>query len=411
MKIVYLTWGETPRSYGVFGSQVIGQFVETNRASAKDEFYFISGLPLVHSGLVREKFSYDTELRKVKEKLAEISFSVVPIFAPQNFVNSSKATFPFMHFFSDNLLARKLKKINPDVVHCRSYHAAYAAIKAKEKQNLSYKIVFDARGIWPEEVALKKGYSNSNDNYIFLKSIEKEILEKSNVTIAVSDTMKDRFRQLGAKEVKCIYLSANTEKLRNTRRILTEGNAVVFTYVGALSENTWHSTTELHKLYTKIREQLPKTKLLIATTSSHQNILNIFSNIPNEELELTSFKDVSELKNIYSRSDYGLMSYFNPKTSKDMELSNMVLAVKIVEYLAGGLPIIVNKTCGGAAYLVDKYQLGITYDPNSFSEITKEKMTKFINDNKSEDRSSIAKQLFDYETNAVKYRQVYESLV
>jgi hypothetical protein len=54
MKVVYLTWVETHRSYGVFGSQVIGQFVETQKLSPNDEFHFISAVPIIHSGLLRE---------------------------------------------------------------------------------------------------------------------------------------------------------------------------------------------------------------------------------------------------------------------------------------------------------------------------------------------------------------------
>ena len=35
MKVVYLTWGETPRNYGVFGSQAIRQFIETQKLLPK----------------------------------------------------------------------------------------------------------------------------------------------------------------------------------------------------------------------------------------------------------------------------------------------------------------------------------------------------------------------------------------
>ena len=44
MKVIYLTWGETPRSYGVFGSQVIRQFVETSKLLPEHKFYMICGL-------------------------------------------------------------------------------------------------------------------------------------------------------------------------------------------------------------------------------------------------------------------------------------------------------------------------------------------------------------------------------
>lgn len=413
MKVVYLTWGETPRSYGVFGSQVLGQFSNTKKyAKEEDEFYFISGLPLVHSGLVRERLAYKEEIQKVKKRLGDISFSIIPIFAPQNFVNSSKATFPFMHYFSNGLLAKKLKEINPDVVHCRSYHAAYAAIKAKQKQNFSYKIIFDARGMWPEEVAIRKNDLNSLD-YLYRKSIETFILQHVDITIAVSDTMKTGLEKAGASKVETIYLSADTELLNpNSININTmiDNTAVVFTYVGALSESTWHSPKELHRLYSQLRKKVTNPKLIIATTSDHNEIKKIFSDIPSSEIEYTSFKGIEELKKIFEKTTFGVMSYFNPVSEIDKELSNMVLAVKIAEYISGGLPVIVNKTCGGAATLIEKFGAGITYNPNTFEEITEENLQKYINDGRGAERSLLAKELFDYQTNAAKYYEIYTLL-
>ncbi|NRB64995.1 MAG: hypothetical protein HRU40_18570, partial [Saprospiraceae bacterium] len=161
MKIMYLTWGETPRSYGVFNSQVISQFIETKKIMEDDEFYFLSALPIIHSGLIREKTSYfSTEFKAVKNRLnkAKVEFAAIPIYAPQNFVTSAKNTFKFMHFGALKHFLKILNKVQPDVIHCRSYHAAFAAINAREKYGLFYKVIFDVRGLWPEEVALKKGW-------------------------------------------------------------------------------------------------------------------------------------------------------------------------------------------------------------------------------------------------------------
>src|SRR5690606_20724497 len=99
MKVVYLTWGETPRSYGVFGSQVIGQFVETQKCTQDDDFHFVSGVPIIHSGLIREKWNYRKEIDNIKLRLGKIPFIKIPIFVPQNFVNSSKRSFGLMHLF------------------------------------------------------------------------------------------------------------------------------------------------------------------------------------------------------------------------------------------------------------------------------------------------------------------------
>lgn len=408
MKIVYLTWGETPRSYGVFGSQVIGQFVETQKALQGAEFYFISGLPIIHSGLVREKWNYKKEISRIKEFLGNIPFVMLPIFAPQNFVNSSKITFKLMHLISNKLLKKKLFKIKPNVVHCRSYHAAYAALKVREQYNLNYKIVFDGRGLYPEEIALKKNYTKENESFIFLKEIEKELLAKCDVSVAVSDTMKQHYNNLEAKRTECVYLSSSTKKLRNDK--IENSKIINFGYVGALSDDTWHKPKELLDLYAHLRIE-NNTKLTIVTTSNHELIRNYFSVFPNEEIYITSTKTTEELKEVLKTFDFGLMSYFVPQNGLEKTLACMVLAVKTVEYIAAGLPVIVNKYCGGAAAIIEKYNLGISYDPQTFKEVNYEAIYKFVNDSKQNERSNLAEKLFDYNVNAKKYSEIYKSLM
>lgn len=409
MKICYLTWGETPRSYGVFGSQVIGQFMATKKQMPESEFYFISGIPLIHSGFVREKLKYGREIDEIKKKLDNVKFILTPIFAPQNFVNSSKSTFGFMHYGAHRILKNHFQKINPDIVHCRSYHAAWAALKVRTRYNFNYKIIFDARGLWPEEISLKKEFSEESKNYKFLKSIESELLCKCDFIIGVSDTMVQHYKELGAKNVECVYLSADIAKLKNI--IVKENREYIhFGYIGGLADNTWHKPLELLSLYKEIRKEVKNSKLFIITTSNHNDIRNIFSEISEDELVLTSTKTVDELKLVLNNLDFGLMSYFKPLNKRDILLANMVLAVKTAEYIAAGLPMIVNKMCGGASSIIDKYNMGISYDPNSFEEINENNITSFVKDGKNIERSDIAEKLFDYKSNALKYKSLYDRL-
>ena len=411
MKIAYLTWGETPRSYGVFGSQVLGQFIETKKEMPNDEFYFISAVPIIHSGLVREKLAYSKELKKIRKKLGIIKFLWIPIYTTQNFVNSNKLTFKLMHIIAHWYLKNHLKNIKPDIVHCRSYHAAWAALKVKEKYEFDYKIVFDGRGLWPEEIALKQNFSQDGKDYLFLKSIEKELLQKSDVCVAVSDTMMKHYEQLSARKIECIYLSASTDKLAPTTFTEKQKDEIIsFCYVGALSEDTWHQPAQLLSLYHHVRSIVQKTRLIIVTTSNHDAIQEYFREIPENEITLTSIKSVEELKSILEKADFGILSYFVPSTIREELLGSMVLAVKTAEYLAAGLPVLVNDACGGAAHIVNKNQLGIAYNPSTFSELTQESIQIFLSKDKNQ-ISNTAKSLFDYQNNAMKYAEIYRNTV
>ncbi|MCG3737693.1 glycosyltransferase [Vibrio cincinnatiensis] len=411
MKIVYLTWGETPRAYGVFGSQVLGQFAKTAKLSPADEFHFISAVPIVHSGIIREKWRYFTELKRVKNRLESVAFHWLPIMAFQNFVNSSEATFNLMHGVSHWFLKKTLIKLAPDIVHCRSYHAAWAALKVRKKYGLNFKIIFDGRGLWPEEIALKKGWSKDTSDYLFLKSIESKLLKECDCSISVSNTMHDHYLNLGAKNDHIVYLSVDTHQLKVEKNEFEVSDVVRFCYVGALSEGTWHKPQLLVELYRKLRLLFPKTQLTIVTTSDFLVLKKAFSEFPAQEVIMTSTKTRAELKQIFVKQDFGLMTYFLPETDKQILLGDMVLAVKTAEYFVAGLPMICNKYCGGASIIINSNGLGVTYSPENIDTLTSEDLLPYLNMTIREKCQGFALNNFDYEVNAKKYLRLYKELL
>lgn len=412
MKVLYLTWGETPRNYGIFRSQVINQFAAGKRKNPAWQFYFISAIPLVHSGLIREKLGYAKELKRVIASLNNIAFKWIPIYAPQNFVNSNPITFYLFHFGAEFHLAQNIRTITPDIVHCRSYHAAWAAIQVREKYMLPYKVIFDARGLWCEEIALKKGYSSASTAYRFLKNIETVIVEKSDSIISVSIPMKRHFESLGARHVKNIYLSAPTRQLANScQRQQKQPMQTVLCYVGALSRNTWHEPKYLVELYLKFRQEVDNPKLLIVTTSNSASYTSELASIPTQEVEIVSAKDINELKCYLDMADFGALSYFIPNSEMQMRLADTILAVKTVEYLSAGLPVLVNRYCGGARDIVEEFGLGISYSPETLVEINRTALDLLLDDETIQKARRLSQELFDYDSNATRYSNLYQSLM
>lgn len=295
------------------------------------------------------------------------------------------------------------------MVHCRSYHAAWAAVQIKLKHNFKFKIVFDPRGLFPEEVALKKNYSEVNEDYKYLKKIEEEIISNIDVLIAVSDTMANYYKRLGVDKVKTIYLSSDVSLLKPSNLNSTK-QELNFIYVGALSNSTWHKITELKYLMIHILNKVPESNFTIVTTSNHKEIIKEFNDFPIDKLHLTSTKNLNELKPLLQKANFGLMSYFTPKTQREIVLSDMVMAVKTAEYFAAGLPLILNKYCGGASHIVNENNIGIAYTPSEFKEITKSKIVSLTNSSKKNEISNLAEELFDYSSNANRYKQVYIDL-
>lgn len=410
MKIIYLTWGETPRSYGVFGSQVINQFVSNCKLNKDCECHLISAVPLIHSGFVREKVGYFDEIKKIKSLLGNISFSWIPIYATQNFINSNRFTFKLMHGLSHLHLLSKIKEIKPDIIHCRSYHAAWAAIRVRDKYNLDYKVVFDGRDLWPEEMALKQGFNEQSLDYKYLKNIEKFILEKADCSVSVSQKMHEHYVGLGAKKDVCIYLSADVKKLSQglISKSSSKNGCVNFCYLGALSDSTWHKTTELAKLYTHLKRVMPNSKLTIITTSNYGEINAIFKKYNLTDYVLKTTHTVAELQVLLSEQDFGLMSYFVPGNNLQKKLGSILLSIKAVEYFSAGMPMICNAYCGEVAQLIENHKLGVSYAPENLERLSAKDFIPLLSSNERAKCRSFAMDNFDYEVNTKKYYMLYK---
>lgn len=410
---MYLTWGETPRASGVFGSQAIEQFVANGKAMPNSSFFFASAVPLLHSGLVRERSAYSREKEEVKRRLGDIPFFWLPIYAPQTLVFSGRHSFPLMHLGARWHLMRLINRIEPDVIHCRSYHAAYAALKVREKLEKKFKVVFDARGIWSAEVALKNNLSEASKNFDFLRQLEKWIVQESDAVISVSPQMRRYFEAIGCKKSECIFLSAPVEKLSRLdvqTQTKEESGELAVVYLGTLGVQTWHKPSELIALYKHILSLSMRVKLKIITMSSHEAISSELEAHGIRGVEIISTKTMSELGDALANMEIGVLSYFKPRTKNEKLLSSVVMAVKTAEYLSAGLPILVNKYCGGAAEVVSNNSIGIAYDPDTFEEIT-EKSLKSLRGQVIRQRSvSTARDIFDVSANARRYVNVYRQI-
>lgn len=410
MNIIYLTWGETPRSYGVYMSQVVNQLVAIQKEMPKDQFHLISGLPIIHSGLLREKLVYYKEIEKIKNALGGVTFTKIPIYSTQNFVNSNKYTFNLLHGISHRKLYLSIKKVNPEIVHCRSYHATWAALIIRDKFKLNYKVIFDGRDLWPEEMALKKSYNPSTPSYLFLKNIEQQIIIKSNASVSVSEAMHDHYIKAGSINDHCIHISTDTKLLSSQAATYSNNKAINFCYIGALSENTWHKPDNLALLFKKIKTIYSNAKLTIITTSNHNEIRNVFIHHKINDFSLIQTKSMAQLADILADQQFGILSYFTPENNLQIKLGSILLSIKAVEYLSAGLPIICNKFCGGIAKIIEEHDIGINYDPNTYAEINQENILRLLNKEKKERAIALAEQLFDYKENAKRYVKLYQQL-
>ena len=417
MNVLYMTWGETPRSYGVFNSQVIKQFLKTKNKLPDAKFSFISAVPIFHSGLLREKLGYKDEIKKIKEEftLDNIDFTWVPMVIPQNLIYTTNFIFNYVQCTTQLLVNYKVDLASYDIVHCRSYFAAYAANKLREKYNYRYKVVFDARGFLPEEIALKEKLHEKSKKYSFLKVLESYLLEHSDVTITVSDTMYESFYDKHSKKLENIYLSTDFEKLvsKNKKRKAIELDTQInILYLGALGVNSWHQPNVLLKVFKKIKLLYKNAILTIITTDDHEKLKTFFTELDERDLKFLSIKNHDELANELNKVDLGVLPYRENGSFAEEIVGKSILGTKTVEYLASGIPVLCNEDCGGAAALIMKNpKFGIVEKKKKMSELSEASLHDLLNSHLEQHDFDMLYNYFDYSSNAKKYADIYESLM
>ena len=413
IKVIYLTWGETPRSYGLFRSQIIdvvSKIQEEYKESV--EIDVLSGLPIIHSGFIREKFAYLKELQTIREQLAkwQISFKTIPIFSSQNFVYPSRFTFPLIFTGWSWGLSKELSNKQPDIVHCRSMLAAYIANRAREKYNFNYKIVYDARSLWPEALELRKP---NPKNYSYFKVVEKKLVESVDAIVSVNPEMGRHYEKLGCKHSLVNYLAAHIEHdISEKQNNYIDGHLKVL-YLGAIGESTRQDAILLFNIFGRIKELYQNATLTVVTTSSHSKLKQLALQYYRKKMpiEYMAIKNRTELQRTLLKFDLAINAYRKPLNKNDNFFSQTGFATKSSEYLSAGLPIITSKHPKAICSLLNKYKIGLVFDEDKEDGgLSRNAIDSLLNEKTKHLIVKIARDNFDYNVVAKRYVSLYSSL-
>lgn len=405
MNVLYLTYGETPVPTGVYQSQVL-DLKESLESKYDINFKLISFLPIINSGFKRFGFKYKWILSKIKKDYGLIVKWVV---APQNFIFHSHFVFNAFHFNSG--LNNYLKGKEIDVVHCRSYHAAYEALKCKELYGFKYKVIFDPRGHFPEEVCVKGYASFGGASYQFFKEVENYILSKADVIICLSDPMYEYFKNLSNREIcKLVYASAKLPVVINENKLTN--NTKTLCYVGALPDNGWHKASSLRLLYLAFKRVFKDSKLLIITQTPKSVILKHFEPELIDSIEFYAAKNTDDVYSKLITADFGALPFCTPSDDAESLVGKTMVGTKTLEYIAAGVPILANKLCLGASMLISKFDLGVVYDElNIDDDINSNLIDNALQIDCVKKGPHICNSEFSLEANSEKYYKIYKELI
>jgi glycosyltransferase involved in cell wall biosynthesis len=409
-----VTWGEVPRMSSVYNGQVVNVIRELKKANPAYEIKLLAGVPFIHSGMFREKLQYKHQVRKIRDALGAENFIWRNILVPPVGVSPKRWQLPLFFAFQKRALRKLLSEFKPDILHCRSYVATWIAHELRQTTGQKFKIVFDARSYMPDESVVSGRWALGSADYNFWKNTERALLANSDVTIAVSGPMKKHFDSLDVKRCEIVYLNVDCVEASNSKLKIGQNASPIFAYCGYLGAGGWHDDAELWKIFTSARLYFAKAKLLLITKSNHRNVEKSLSGSDNTEIspfvEITSSDSPLDSLKLLKDCNFGILSYRKPKNDHEIWLADGVFATKTAEYLVAGLPVIVNKYCGGASDFVIKNDCGICYDPEV--GILPLDVIKLKELSCERDRiSALAIKEFSAQNNAIKLTHMYKGMM
>jgi glycosyltransferase involved in cell wall biosynthesis len=254
-----------------------------------------------------------------------------------------------------------VRRAGIEMVHARSHIPATIALALKRR--LGLKMIFDVRGLLADEYVDAGHWRKGSIPYRLTKRKEREALAASEGIVTLTERiwpiMKQfdvlRDRDVAHEVIPCcadLELFKFSRQDRDVRRAeLGLNDRFVIVYSGSI--DGWYLTEEMADFFAVELRRNPAAHLLWLTPAKHERIRNLMRARGIAESDYTTLaaapRDVSSY---LSAGDAGL-AFIKPCFSK---LASS--PTKYAEYLACGLPLIINAGIGDSDVLITREKVG-----------------------------------------------------
>jgi glycosyltransferase involved in cell wall biosynthesis len=254
------------------------------------------------------------------------------------------------------LLARGLSA-RPRIVHARSYLPS-AAAQLAAALSPGTRFLFDVRGLLGEEYVDAGHWSAESYRYKLLKRFERRLFARADGVVVLTERHRRHLRdetRLVSREtpieviptcVDVTRFSASAEARARWRQELGAGSRFVLVYAGTLG--AWYCEEEMVRFYAALRRRRPSRFALYTHSPTDRfDAALAAAQVPREEVVVRRVAP-GEMPAALAAAD-AAVSFITPCFSK---LGSS--PTKTAEYLAMGLPTVLNRGIGDGNQLIDE---------------------------------------------------------
>ncbi len=305
-----------------------------------------------------------------------------------------------------------------EMVHARGHIPAAIALGVKKR--LGTKMIFDVRGLMAEEYVDAEHWREGGLPYRITKATERRILASTDAVVTLTEKIwpiiKEweglRGRAVHHEVIPCcvdLSLFKFTEEERARRRAeLNLGDRFTIVYSGSL--DGWYLTEKMADFFASFRQRKPDAHLLWLTTGSHDRVRELMSsrNVGSESFSVLAVPS-STVPSYHAAADAGL-AFIKRCISKVASSPT-----KNGEYLACGLPLIINAGIGDSDALINEWKAGVLIENFSDEEYVsagRDIEAMVAQGDVRSNARSVAERLFDLNAiGAERYAALYERVL
>jgi glycosyltransferase involved in cell wall biosynthesis len=303
--------------------------------------------------------------------------------------------------------SRFLRKGKASILHARAHIPLVMALLARKFAK--GRVIFDIRGLMAEEYVDAGVWRNGSLPFRIIKKVERSGLRLADEVVVLTEKLRDYLienRLRDADTITVIPCCVDFSRIDSSGK----QKQAKFELVYAGSVTGLYMLEQMGRLFLELKATCADAFFRVLTAGDPEYVRRVFNGIGISEADFSVEKiPPADILNVIGRSEVAIS--FRKPTFSQIAAS----PTKVAEYLACGIPVIVNSGIGDTTEQVNGDKTGVvveTFDRESYASAIKSIMEMKKQSDLSDRCVRAAKERFDLQTvGGPRYRRIYKRLL